>query len=253
MPDRHRRRAGVARIDGRRRATTVVRRIGVGLLESRLASRLTQAEAARRAGVSQSFWSRLERGQSVSVSIETLASCAGAVGVQLAAFIEARPGADLPRDIEHLRRQELVITIARAGGWSAQPEAAIDPAADRSRSIDVLLSRSRGSELAVVEVVDLLMDAGAALRGLADKVSAIRRSSPPDARVAGLLILRATARNRATMAELSRLFANRFPASSSAWLRALTDPGAPMPAADGVAWSSVDGRRLLSVRRAAPT
>ena len=221
----------------------------MGLRESRLALGLTQAEAAARAGVSQSFWSRLERGQVSAVSIETLASCAAAVGVQLAAFIEARPGADLPRDIEHLRRQELVIAVGATGGWTARPEAGIDPGANRSRSIDVLLSRSRGAELAVVEIIDLLADAGAALRGLADKVAAVRRSSPPDARVAGLLVLRATTRNRSTMDELSGLFATRFPASSGAWLRCLEDPTVPMPAADGVVWSSVDGTRLMSVRR----
>jgi len=248
MPDRHRRRAGSARIDGRRRASSVVRRIGVGLLESRVASRLTQAEAAARAGISQSFWSRLERGLVVSVSIETLASCAAAVGVQLAAFIEARPGADLPRDIEHLRRQELVIGAASAGGWTARPEVAIDPTADRSRSIDVLLSRDHGRERVVVEVVDLLADGGAALRGLSDKVATVRRSSAPEARVSGLLVLRATARNRATTHELAAVFATRFPASSSDWLRALESPTAPMPAADGLIWSSVDGSRLMAVR-----
>ncbi|MBA2720065.1 MAG: helix-turn-helix transcriptional regulator [Chloroflexi bacterium] len=212
---------------------------------------MTQAEAAARAGISQSFWSRLERGAVVTVSIETLAACAAAVGVQLAAFIEARPGADLPRDIEHLRRQELVIASASPGGWLGQPEFTIDPTADRSRSIDVLLSRDQGRELAVVEVVDLLADGGAALRGLADKVAAIRRSSGPDVRVSGLLVLRATARNRATMDELATVFATRFPASSRDWLRALRDRGMPMPAADGVLWSSVDGSRLMAVRRRA--
>jgi transcriptional regulator with XRE-family HTH domain len=236
-------------MDGRRRAAAVLRRVGVALAEARGGSRLTQAEAARRAGVSQSFWSRVERGVGTAVSVETLASCAAAVGVQLAAFIEARPGADLPRDVEHLRRQQLVISVARAGGWAARPEAGIDPAADRSRSIDVLLSRSRGSEVAVVEVVDLLADAGAALRGLSDKVAAVRRTRNDHARVSGLLVLRATARNRATMAELAAVFATRFPASSTAWLHALSTPNVPMPSEDGVLWSSVDGRRLMSVRR----
>lgn len=226
----------------------MLRRVGIALSESRIASRLTQAEAALRAGVSQSFWSRVERGMAPAVSIETLASCAAAVGVQLATFIEARPGADLPRDIEHLRRQELVIEVARGGEWSARPEAGIDPTASRSRSIDVLLSRARGSELVVVEVVDLLADGGATLRGLADKVAAVRRASPADARVAGLLVLRATARNRATVHELAGLFATRFPASSTAWLRSLESAAVPMPLSDGILWSSVDGSKLMTVR-----
>jgi transcriptional regulator with XRE-family HTH domain len=232
----------------------LVRRVGQSLQDSRTALRLTQAQAAERAGVSQPFWSRLERGLTTAVSIETLASCAAAVGVQLAAFLEARPGADLPRDIELLRRQELVVAVARPGGWRARPEFRIDPTAAWSRSIDVLLDRPIRSELAVVEVVDLLADGGSAMRGLADKVAAVRRSSPPDAHVAGLLVLRATSRNRATMNELAALFESRFPGSSASWLRALTSPDAPMPAEDGVLWSSVSGNRLMAVgRRRSPS
>jgi hypothetical protein len=202
--------------------------------------------------VSQPFWSRLERGLAPAVSIETLASCAAAVNVQLAAFIEARPGAGLPRDIEHLRRQELVIEFARAGRWTALPESAIDADAARSRSVDVLLSRMRGAETIVVEVVDLLADAGAAVRGLADKVAAVRRTAPPDGRVAGLFVLRATTRNRTTVRELANVFESRFPAPSSAWLKALRTAEASMPPADGIIWSSVDGKRLFAVRRDAP-
>jgi transcriptional regulator with XRE-family HTH domain len=64
-----------------------------------MALRLTQAEAGHRAGISQSAWSRVECGRSAAVSLETLAGCAAAVGSQLAAFIEARPGSSLPRDV----------------------------------------------------------------------------------------------------------------------------------------------------------
>ncbi|MEO8571502.1 MAG: helix-turn-helix transcriptional regulator [Chloroflexota bacterium] len=250
MPDRHRRRASAARAEGRRRAALLAARIGVVLHESRVALALTQAGAAERAGVSQSFWSRVERGLVTAISLETLTACAAAIGVQLAAFIEARPGSDLPRDIQHLRRQDLVIGIARSGGWAGRPEFGIDPAAWRSRSIDVLLTRSRELETAVIEVVDLLADGGATIRGLADKVAAVRRSKPADARVAGLLVLRATARNRATVNELTSLFETRFPGSSAAWLRALEHADQPMPSEDGMIWSSVDGTRLMAVRRA---
>jgi transcriptional regulator with XRE-family HTH domain len=248
MQEQPRRRAGAAQLEGRARAGAIAKRVGTGLHESRLAVRLTQAVASRRAGVSQSTWSRIERGATTSTSLETLAACAAAVDTQLACFIEARPGADLPRDIEHLRRQELVIATAQPGGWSARPEFGIDPAERRSRAVDVLLERGAGREIAVVEVVDLLADAGADLRGLADKVSAIRRASPPHCRVSGLLVLRATGRNRATVAELAGLFAARFPASSRAWLDALTHPSSRMPDGDGLLWSTVKGDRLQVAR-----
>jgi transcriptional regulator with XRE-family HTH domain len=249
VPDRRRRRAGSARLAGRRRAAYLAHRLGVGLRESRLALGLRQVDAADRAGVSQPFWSLLERGGGGTASLETLAACAAAVGVQLAAFIEAAPGADLPRDIEHLRRQQLVIAIARDGGWTGRPERPIDADARRSRSIDVQLERATRREIAVVEILDLMTDGGDAMRGLADKVTAVRRAAPAGWTVAGLLVLRRTARNRAIVREFADLFAARFPASSTDWLAALRDSARPMPTADGLAWSSVDGHRLVAARR----
>ena len=91
MPNRSRRRAGTARLTGRARAGYLARRLGIGLRESRIALGLTQQEAGHRAGVSQSFWSALERGQGGAASLETLAACATAVETQLAAFLEASP------------------------------------------------------------------------------------------------------------------------------------------------------------------
>jgi transcriptional regulator with XRE-family HTH domain len=246
VPDRRRRRATSERLEGQRRAANVGRRIGIGLRDSRLALGLAQTEVADRAGISQASWSRIERGVAGAASLATLSACAAAVGTQLAAFIEARPGSDLPRDSEHLRRQELVIELARGGGWSAQPELAIDPRAERSRSIDVHLARFGGAERAVVEIVDLMTDGGAELRNLADKVAAVRRTAASGSRVRGLLILRATARNRATLAEFPGVFAARFTGSSSQWLRALSDSATAMPDGDGIAWSTVRGDRLVA-------
>ncbi len=229
-------------------------RIGVGLRESRLALSMTQAQAADRAGVSQPFWSRLERGMGTVASLETLTAAAASVHAELAAFIQAQPGAQLPRDIEHLRRQELVIRLAIPGGWQARAERPIDPNASRSRSIDVFLSRSGEQEVAVIEIIDLMADVGEAFRGLGDKVASVRRElagrsidgvSP---RVAGLLVIRGTRRNRALVASLSRMFESRFPAAGSQWLRALSTPQVPMPATDGFVWSTVHGDRLFAAR-----
>jgi hypothetical protein len=169
------------------------------------------------------------------------------VDTQLAAFLEAIPGADLPRDMEHLRRQQLVVAMARGGGWTARPERPIDPAARRSRSIFAELERGASREIAVVEIVDLLTDGGATMRGLADKVALVRRDAGARWTVSGLLILRSTNRNRGIIREFGDLFAARFPGSSSAWLAALRDPR-PMPSSDGLVWSSVDGSRLYAVR-----
>ena len=248
MPDRHRRRAGAARVDGRRRSRYLAGRIALALKESRLALGLTQREAADRAGVSQGFWSHLERGGGVAASLETLCACAAAVGTELAAFIEARAGADLPRDIAHLRGQEAIVRFARSGGWRARAERAIDGAARRSRSIDVELQREHGSdlEIAVVELVDLLADGGEAMRGLTDKVAAVRRAEPRT-NVAGLLVLRATRRNRAVVTELATLIEARFPAGSRSWIGALTTRNRAMPRQDGLVWARVDGSTLFAL------
>lgn len=215
---------------------------------------MTQAQAADRAGVSQGFWSRLEHGRGMVASLETLTAAAAAVHTELAAFLQAQPGADLPRDIEHLRRQELVIRLAAPGGWRARAERPVDPEASRSRSIDVYLARDGEREVAVVEVVDLVADVGAVFRGLEDKVASVRRelaarqTGGPPSLVAGLLIIRGTRRNRTLIVSLSRMFASRFPTPGSQWLRALSNSEIEMPAADGFVWSSGRGDRLFAAR-----
>jgi len=67
-------------------------------------------------------------------------------------------------------------------------------------------------------MIDLLTDGGDAMRGLADKVAAVRRTVDTGWSVSGLLILRSTSRNRALAGEFAALLAARFPASSASWL-----------------------------------
>lgn len=230
------------------RAGYLAHRIGVALRDARLARGLTQRDAAARAGIAQPHWSRLERGLQPRASLTTLAACAAAVDAQLAAFVEALPGADLPRDMEHLRRQALLVELSRAGRWTATPEAPLTGDPPRPRSIDVLLEREPQREAAVVEIWDLILDVGAAMRGLEAKVAATRARLGPQWRVEGLLIVRRTHRNRGLVRDLAGLFAARYPSSSRAWLGALTSPNRPMPHAAGFAWTDVRGTRLLPAR-----
>jgi len=255
VPDRRRRhRAGLARSIGRERAAYLARRIGNGLRDARRAACLRQRDVAERAGISQPFVSRLERGHGTCASLETIAACAAACGLRLAAFVELAPGADPPRDAQHLRRQELVVRAAATGGWRASPERPVDPTAPRSRSIDVLLERPNRREIAVAEIVDLVTDAGAEMRNLEDKVAAVRReraSAGPSGdpwKVRGLLVLRATRRNRALVRSAAGVFAARFPGRSSAWIMALGRRDAAMPDGDGLVWSTAAGDRLYPSR-----
>jgi transcriptional regulator with XRE-family HTH domain len=218
------------------------------LRDARLTRGLRQVDGALRAGVSQPYWSRLERGEAGSAEIETLAACGAAVGLQLAAFFEGAPGADQPHDLVHLRSQRLVVELATPGGWHSTPEAAIPDDGPRPRSIDVLLTRATRREAAVVEIWDLVLDGGAAMRGLEAKVAATRERLGPDWHVEGLLLLRRTSRNRELVRDLAPLIAARYPASSVGWIAALGEPARPMPDTAGFAWTSVRGDRLLAAR-----
>ncbi len=119
----------------------------------------------------------------------------------------------------------------------------------RPRSIDVLLTRDQRGEIAVVEIWDLILDGGAAMRGLEAKVLATRERWPSGWRVEGLFVAPGTRRNRALVRELAPLFAARYPASSAAWISALGHPDRPMPADPGFAWTSARGDRLAAARR----
>ncbi len=249
------RRAGIPVGIGRSRARLLASRLGIGLRESRLRAGLRQADLADRARLSQSFISHLERGQGTDTSLETWSIVAAAMGEQLAAFLERQPGADLPRDLEHLRRQRLVIQLASRGGWTAQPGLAIDEGVVKSRAIDIVLTRPNRREAVAVEVWDLLTDVGAAMRSLDGKVAtlghrltrAVDQATPPWA-VRGQWVVRGTHRNRGLVAEFRPVFAARFPASSAEWLRALSDPATAMPRQDGLCWTDVTGTRLTPWR-----
>jgi transcriptional regulator with XRE-family HTH domain len=67
---------------------TLVREVGANLRTLRVAQGLTLAEVARRAGISQGMLSRLETG-AVSPSLDTVASLAAALGIDLAALFKS--------------------------------------------------------------------------------------------------------------------------------------------------------------------
>jgi transcriptional regulator with XRE-family HTH domain len=219
--------------------------MGVALRGGRRVAGWTQQELADRIGVSQGEISRLERGLGHTASLETWACAGAALGCDLVAYLEASSGATLPRDYEHLKRQQLVLERARTGGWTARPEADIDRLWRKSRSVDILLERVPRHELGVVEIWDFFDDVGEAWRGLDGKVAAVRRLHP-DHRVGGLLVVRRTQRNVQLVREFGALFRAKFP-TSIAWLRAI-EADAAMPETPGFVWTDVRGTRLISAR-----
>ena len=234
--------------EGNQRATYLAVRLGRGLKEQRERAGLTQQALGNLVGLSQPAIYRLEAGRGASAGIDTWAICARALGLQLAAFLEAAAGAEQPRDLVHLRNQQLVGRHAEPGGWNPLPEALVTAEGGRPRFVDVSLTRPARREIAVTEVWDLLDDIGNAMRGLQDKVERVRSQMGSDWHVEGLLVVRATRRNRQLVREFATLFAARYPASSQGWLLALANPDTAMPGAAGLVWASVKGDRLFAAR-----
>ncbi len=229
-------------------ARELARRLGTSIRSGRLALGERQVDSAERAGVSQQTWSSVERGADPRVTLDTVCRCAMAVDSALRAYLERISSADRPRDAVHLRHQELVLSLARRGGWTGVPEAALDRDARTSRSLDVLLTRR--SEWAIVEIWDWFDDVGQAFRDWDRRLDAlerlaIARTPPPSVAIArtraasapadpprssGVWLVRSTRRNRELVSDHGNLFRARFPGSGQAWLRALTDPLADLPA-----------------------
>lgn len=235
-----------------RRALDLARALGRGLRQARLDGGLRQADVAARANVSTSTISDLERGVRVDHTLLVLVRAARAAGADLRAYLERATTAEQPRDLVHLRHQELIVRTALGGGWAAQPEAPIDADPTRTRAADVLLRR--GNEQGLVEIWDWFEDVGAALRSWDRKLARVERSlfagagREAPAKTSGLWVVRATRRNRGLVAGHRALFGSRFPASGRLWLRALSDRATPMPPAPGLLWVTVAGDRLLPAR-----
>jgi transcriptional regulator with XRE-family HTH domain len=238
------------------RALVLEQKLGKMLLDRRTELRLSQQEASTRAGISQGGWSGLERG--ASATLHTWSRAAMAVETTLEAYLRLASAATSPRDAAHLRNQELVLRSAAPGRWRGLPEELIDREARTSRAVDVLLYRPLvrplPDEYALAEVYDWFADVGAALRDWQRRLAALERyaiarmTDDTVPRVAGLWVVRATARNRALVRDHATLFHSRFGGSGRAWLEALGNAARPMPDAAAMVWVSVSGDRLYPAR-----
>ena len=241
-----------------RHAADLAARLGKALREARVRAGLTQAAAARRAGVSQGTWSRLENDRDPGYTVATWDRAAHATGTVLNAYLPETTAADRPRDAVHLKGQELIIRTALPGGWGSLPEELIDREARTSSAADVLLHRrvpQRAAEYALAEVIDWFDDVGAPMREWQRRLDAVERYAisrmrPDDElpRTSGCWIVRATRRNRELIGEHRNLFRARFPGSGRAWLAALADTDVPMPTQPALLWVTVSGDRLYATR-----
>jgi transcriptional regulator with XRE-family HTH domain len=233
-------------------------KLGSMLKDGRARQRLTQAEAALRAGVSRGRWGDLETRRDPGATLATWSRAAFAVGGSLEAWIKQTSAATLPRDAVHLKAQELIIREGLRGEWQALPEEMIDREARTSRAADVLLTRTRQEsprEYAIWDVRDWVDDVGAAVRDFARRVDALDRyavarmaGDEPIPNTGGCVVLRATRRNRDLVKEHANFFRARFPGEGTAWLNALTTPNRAMPQKPALVWIAVNGEQLRAWR-----
>ncbi|MEX1295385.1 MAG: helix-turn-helix transcriptional regulator [Candidatus Limnocylindrales bacterium] len=108
------------RIDRATRESDRARRhLGAEIRQARLEHDLSQATAARGAGLATSSWSRLERGRAPKVPIEDLYRAAAAVGLRLK--VQAVPGGEPLRDSGQLALLErLRVRLPGDAGWGTE-------------------------------------------------------------------------------------------------------------------------------------
>jgi transcriptional regulator with XRE-family HTH domain len=244
---RGRRSALVIEADRRAREQRV--QLGREVRASRLRRHWTQQHLADLAGVDRQIVGRIERGLT-RLDVDVLQR----IGVALNRSLEIRFGRDAqeqPADAGHLAIQELVLRLGRASGFTGAFELPTRPA-EPWRSIDVVLGSPTRRLMILNECWNTFGDIGAAARATVRKAAELEALAAgrwgPDATVRVVWIVRATARNRALLARYPEIFASRFPGSSRAWVRALTN-GTEPPAEPGLVWCDVAATRLLEWRR----
>ena len=242
-----------AAILGEQRARAAAVRLGADLRASRKRRRLTQAALAQDVGISGQRLGDLELGLGAAAPSDVWFALAEALDRYLKFEFARDPHAELA-DAGHLDMQELLLRVARGGGWERAFEAR-SRASGSDRSVDVRLVDRRARRLVVAECWNTFGDLGAATRSSNSKV---RDAEEQAVAVAGdgqpfevglCWVVRDTKRNREVVARYEQIFTARFPGFSAAWVMALTN-GGPMPHQPGLVWCDVRATRLFSHRRA---
>lgn len=142
--------------------------VRIGLAFRALRRRLgwTQAELGRRARVSQSAVSRLERGLGRSLTIRTVDRVAEALGARVTVRLLWH-GEDLDRllDAAHAEIVDAIVRLLRAKDWDVAVEVTYSIFGERG-SIDVLAFHPHHHALLVVEVKSTVADIQSLLAGI---------------------------------------------------------------------------------------
>jgi hypothetical protein len=155
-----------------------------------------------------------------------------------------------PLDAGHLAMQELVLRVARPGGYTRRFEL---QSSRGGFSTDVGMINPHKLVIMLVECVNTVTDFGAAVRASHRKRTELEdfaTSRGAGYAVGSCWVLRDVPRNRALVARYPEIVRSAFPGSSARWLRALTT-GSPIPAEAGLIWCDARAARLFARRSSA--
>lgn len=141
-------------------------RFGLAIRALRRQRGWTQVELARRARLSQSAISRIERGGADRVTHRMLMRVVGELGARVRVQLLAH-GEDIDRllDADHAEIVERVSAFLRRHGWEVVPEATFNIYGERG-SIDILAFHPLTGSLLVIEVKSAVPDVQATLSGI---------------------------------------------------------------------------------------
>lgn len=211
---------------------------------------MAQARLADAVGVSRGRLADLEAGKdSAGTPPEVWFALAQAIRRFLKFELGRDPMQELA-DAGHLDIQEMLLKLT-ASAWSGGFELATKPS-DPGRSIDVPLVDHGRRRLVIAECWNTFGNLNQAVRSSDRKVpeaTQLMLARTGQAYEIGLVwIVRDTKANRALVTRYEHIFKRRFPGSSAAWVTALIQPGAPVPAEPGLVWCDIRATRLFARR-----
>lgn len=248
-------RRAAAAAAGERDGRVLAAELGRVVVARRRALQRTQVQLGALVGLQGARISEIERGEGAGLPLGSWIALGRALGRPFGAAFAGLRRNDVgePADAGHLGAQELLLRLARAHGRAGTFELPTKPA-DPARSADVAIRDDRARVLVLAEVWNTFGDLGAAARSTSRKIAeaaqlaVVLGADGPPYRVATCWVIRATVANGALLARYPAIFRSRFPGSSAAWVRALTDGMTPPPVEPGIALVDVPGTRLFPVR-----
>lgn len=231
--------------------------LGLDARRTRKRLRLSQSQVSATIGVSRTRYAEMERGDGARAPLELWVKVGFALGRPLFVGLSRDLSADGsstsadPRDAGHLAAQELVLTLARRHGHTANVELATRPY-DPLFMADVVTRNDASRVMTIVEVVNRAGDLGSIARSTERKTAELERMAilaggdEGPYRVARGWLLVDTAANRRLVATYPEFLRTRHPGSSTSWARAIAD-GSDPPLDSAIAWIDPRSGRIFPV------